>query len=154
MKIRHSREEVIRRTVLEFQALDDFVSRISAEDWARPLGRPESKDPWTVKDALAHITYWKAGVARSIRKQRRPPEERGLQLNDINHLVYTRWHDRSPQEVLDWHRQVQEDVLAALREAPEAYFTAKDHAPQWPYDLTGHSTEHRVKDIQRALNRE
>lgn len=154
MKIRHSREEVIRRTVLEFQALDDFVSRISAEDWARPLGRPESKDPWTVKDALAHITYWKAGVARSIRKQRRPPEERGLQLNDINHLVYTRWHDRSPQEVLDWHRQVQEDVLAALREAPDEYFTAKDHAPQWPYDLTGHSIEHRVKDIQRALNRE
>ena len=147
----HSREEVIERTKLEFELLDHLVTNLTNEDWERPLIRPETKDPWTVKDALAHITHWKADVARSIRKQRRPPEERGLPWNEANHLIYLRWRDRSPQEVLAWHRQVQEDVLAALREAPEEWFSGREHNPEWPRDLDGHSSYHRVKDIERAL---
>ncbi|MGE5221731.1 MAG: hypothetical protein ACM3PY_04795, partial [Omnitrophica WOR_2 bacterium] len=104
--MRHTREEVIEREVREFELLDNLLAGLSTEDWERLLPRPETKDPWTVKDALAHITHWKADVARSARRQRRPPEERGLATNDGNHLVYMRWRDRSPQEVLDWHRQV------------------------------------------------
>jgi hypothetical protein len=104
-----------------------------------------------VKDALAHITHWKADVARSARGQRQPPEERGLNESDGNHLIFVRWHDRSPKEVLNWHRRVQEDVLAAMREAPEKWFSAKDRKSEWPYDLDGHSSYHRVKDIERAL---
>jgi len=111
----HTREEVIERVTREFETLDRLVSGFSVEDWRRSLSRPETKDPWTVKDALAHITHWKANTLRAIRKQPRPPEERGLQLNDLNHLVYQRWHDRSPQDVLAWHRQTQEELLAALR---------------------------------------
>ena len=113
--------------------------------------RPESKEPWMVKDALAHITYWRADVARSARGRRRPPEERGLGENDANHLIYMRWRDRSPQEVLAWHRQVQVDVLAALREAPEEWFSDRERRPEWPYDLDVHSAYHRIKDIKRAL---
>jgi hypothetical protein len=104
-----------------------------------------------VKDALAHITHWKADVIRSIRGGHRPPEERGLNWTDGNRLVYLRWRDRSPQEVLAWHRQVHEDTLAALRAAPEQWFTGRDRAPEWPNDLAGHSAYHRVKDIQQAL---
>jgi len=148
----HTREEVIERTIREFETLDQLVANLKNEDWNRLLLRPESKDPWTVKDALAHITHWKADVARSIRKQRRPLEERGLNINDSNHLIYLRWHDRSPKEVLAWHRQVQEDVLAALKAAPEDYFGAKERNSQWPFDLDGHSAYHRVKDIERALS--
>ncbi len=149
--MRHKREEVIQRVIHEFEQLDRLVAGLSDEQWQRRLPRSETKDPWTVKDSLAHITHWKADTARSIRKQRRPPEERGLNTNEGNHLVYMRWRDRSPQEVLAWHRQVQEDVLKALREAPEEYFSAKERNPQWPGDLDGHSTEHRVKDIEQAL---
>jgi hypothetical protein len=104
-----------------------------------------------VKDALAHITHWKANMARSIRKQPVPPEERGLAITEGNRLIYLRWRDRSPQEVLAWHRRVQEDVLAALSEAPDEWFSGKERTPQWPFDLDGHSTAHRVKDIERAL---
>jgi hypothetical protein len=104
-----------------------------------------------VKDALTHITHWKADVARSVRGQRRPSEERGLNTNDGNHLVYMRWRDRSPQEVLAWHRQVEEDVLAALRAAPEEWFSGRERRQEWPYDLEHHSTYHRIKDIERAL---
>jgi hypothetical protein len=149
--MRHTREEVIERTLREFEVLDRLVAGLSDEDWERLPPRAEGKDPWTVKDALVHITYWKADVARSARGQRRPPEARGLGTRDHNHLIYMRWRDRSPQEVLAWHRQVQEDVLAALREAPEAWFSGKEHKPWWPFDLGGHSAAHRVRDIERVL---
>jgi hypothetical protein len=149
--MRHNREEVIERTIREFELLDHLVASLTNEDWERLLLRPEAKEPWTVKDALAHITHWKADVVRSARRQRRPPEERGLQENDANHLIFMRWRDRSPQEVLAWHRQVQEDVLAALKAVPEEWFSGRERRPEWPFDLDGHSTHHRVKDIERAL---
>jgi len=149
--MRHNRDEVIERIIREFELLDQLVANLADEEWERRLPRSETKDPWTVKDALAHVTHWKADVVRSIRKQRRPPEERGLQYTPANHLIYMRWRDRSPQEVLAWHRQVHEDVLAALREAPEEWFSGKDRGPEFPFDLTGHSTNHRVKDIERAV---
>jgi len=152
--MRHSREEVIQRTIQEFELLDHLVANLTGEEWNRPVPRPESKDPWTVKDALAHITHWKADVARSIRRQRVPVEERGLGINEGNHLVYLRWHDRSPQEVLAWHRQAHKDVLAALQEAPEEWFSGKERRPDWPGDLDGHSTYHRVRDLEEALKRE
>ena len=148
----HTRKEVTQRIKQEFRRLDRLVAGLSAEDWTRPVPRPEAKAPWTVKDALAHITYWKANTARSVRKQRRPPEERGLSVNEGNQLVYLRWRDRTPQEVLDWHRQVQADVLAALKAAPDEWFSARERSPQWPFDVDGHSAEHRVKDIERALD--
>jgi hypothetical protein len=69
----HNREEVIERTIREFELLDHLVANLTKEEWEQPLLRPETKDPWTVKDALAHITHWKADVARSARRQRRPP---------------------------------------------------------------------------------
>jgi len=149
--MRHNRDEVIERTIQEFERLDHLVAGLSDEDWVRPLIRPETKDPWTVKDALAHITHWKADAARSARGQRRPPEERGLQENEANHLIYLRWRDRPPQEVLAWHRQVQEEVLAALRGAPDKWFSGRERRQEWPYDLDGHSAYHRVRDIERAL---
>ncbi len=152
--MRHTRKEVIRRTIHEFERLDQLVANLTDEQWHRLVPRPEPKDPWTVKDALAHITHWKADIARSIRHQPRPAEERGLNVNKGNRLIYLRWHDRSPQEVLAWHRQTQEDVLAALREAPDEYFSGKDRNPQWPFDLEGHSESHRIKDIERALSGE
>jgi hypothetical protein len=151
--MRHNRDEVIARTIREYELLDQLMENLSDEDWNRLLIRPETKDPWTVKDALAHITHWKADVARSARGQRRPAEERGLGENEANHLIYMRWHDRSPQEVLAWHRQVQADVLVALRGAPDEWFSGKERKPEWPYDLESHSAIHREKDIERALAR-
>jgi len=148
--MRHTREEVIARTTREFELLDRLVANLTEEGWGRLLIRPETKDPWTVKDALAHITHWKADVVRSSRKQRRPVEERGLETNAANHLIYLRWHDRPSQEVLAWHRQVQQDLLSALRAAPEGWFSGRDRRAEWPYDLEGHSTYHRVRDIGRA----
>jgi len=151
--MRHTRALVIKRTKREFELLDRLVAKLSAADWKRPLPRRETKDPWTVKDALAHITYWKADMARRARGLPPPPEERGLNINQGNRLVYLRWRRRSPKEVLAWHRKVQEDVLAALRAAPAEWFSRKGRGPDWPYDLDGHSADHRVRDIERAVTK-
>ena len=149
--MRHTRAEVIERTIQEFERLDRLVGDLTDEEWNRALARPETKDPWTVKDALAHITHWKADTVRKIRKQPIPAEEKGLNWTDGNRLIYMRWRDRSPQEVLAWHRQVQADALAALRAAPDAWFSGRERKPEWPFDLDGHSSCHRVNDIKDAL---
>lgn len=147
----HTREEVIERAEREFALLEELVAALSDEAWALPLKRSESKDPWTVKDALAHITYWKEGVGISARGERRPPDERGLAWNEINNLIYTRWRGRSPREVLAWHRQVHAEVLAALKSAPEAWYSGRKRGKDWPSDLDGHSSRHRTKDIEQAV---
>ena len=71
------------------------------------------------------------------------------QETEANHLIYLRWRDSSPQEVLTWHRQVQEGLLDALRTAPEGWYNDKARRPEWPFDLDGHSAYHRVKDYER-----
>jgi hypothetical protein len=149
--MKHSREEVIERTKREFMRLDQLLEGLREEDWDLLVPRPEGKDPWTVKDALAHISHWKADVIRSIHRKRRPAVQRALSETEANHLIYTQWHKRSWQEVLAWHRQVQEKLLQALRTAPENWFSGRERRPEWPYDLDGHSAFHRSRDIERAL---
>jgi hypothetical protein len=151
--MRHTRRAVIQRTIQEYKRLDKLLAGLSDAGWARPVPRSESKDPWTIKDTVAHITHWKADAARSARGERIPPEERGLGESAGNRLIYERWRDKPPREVLAWHRQVQADVLATLRAAPDKWFTGRDRRPIWPYDLDGHSADHRVKDIEQALEK-
>jgi hypothetical protein len=148
--MRHTRNEVLKRTISEFKLLDRLVSKLTLEEWKRPLLRSETKDPWTVKDALAHITHWKEDAARSAKGLPRPPLTK-LNVTDGNHRVYVHWRNRSPKEVLAWHRQVQKKVLAVLKELPDDWFTGKERRSEWPFDLDGHSEYHRVKDIERAL---
>jgi hypothetical protein len=149
--MRHTRAEVIKRANREFRLLDKLVAGLAAAEWKKAVPRAETKDPWTVKDVLAHITHWKEGVTLSARGERRPREESRLNITDGNRLVYRRWRGRSAREVLLWHRKVHVDLLAALRAAPDRWYSRRDRGPDWPFDLDGHSAEHRVKDIQRAL---
>ncbi len=149
--MRHQREEVIERTVSEFEQLDRLIANLTDAEWNLLVPRPETKDPWTVKDAVAHITHWKADVVRKAMRMPVPPEERGLNINAGNHLIYLRWHARPTQEVLAWHRQVQHEMLATLKQAPQAWFSGRERKADWPYDLDGHSAYHRTKDIERVL---
>lgn len=149
----HTREEVIHRVIEEFEQLDRLVGSLTDEEWNKPVPRPESKDPWTVKDTLAHITHWKADTIRKARRQRVPPEEKGLNWTDGNRLIYLRWRDIPPREVLAWHRQVQADALAVLRAAPESWFHNRERREEWPFDLDGHSSYHRINDIEAALKK-
>jgi hypothetical protein len=149
--MRHTKKEVVDRTRREFARLDRLVARLRPADWKRRVPRPPTRDPWTVKDALAHIVYWKEHTARVIRGERRLPEMRGLDVSRINRLVYERWRDRRPAEVVAYHRQVHRDVLRTLAGTPAEWFGRRERSAQWPLDFDGHSADHRVKDIEAAL---
>ena len=69
--MRHTRAGVVERTQREFEALDALVAGLQPADWARLVPRPETRDPWTLKDALVHIVYWKAHSARAFRGEKR-----------------------------------------------------------------------------------
>lgn len=149
--MRHQRQEVVTRTKAEFARLDRLVQRLTPADWRKRVPRPEAKDPWTVKDALAHIVYWKQHSARVFRGERRVPEMRGLDVSAINAIVYERWRRRPPREVQAYHRQVHEEVLRTLAERPDDWFSARERGKEWPGDFDGHSTHHRVKDMEAAI---
>lgn len=149
--MRHKKRDVIARTRREFAILDRLVKRLRAADWKRLVPRPAARDPWTVKDALAHIVYWKEHSARVFRGERRLPEMRGLDVNAINRLIYRRWRRRQPRELVAWHRQVQKDVMKTLAANPPAWFSRRDRSPKWPLDFDAHSADHRRDDIEAAL---
>jgi hypothetical protein len=149
--MRHTSKDVITRTSKEFRALDRLVLRLKPTDWRRRVPRPETKDPWTVKDTLAHILYWKEHSARVFRGEKRPRELRGLDGEQINAMIYHRWRNRRPAELVAWHRRIQDDVIRTLQARPEEWFTAKERGASWPGDFDGHSAWHRVRDIEAAL---
>jgi len=149
--VRHTKREVLARTRREFAILDRLVSRLGPADWKRRAPRPPGRDPWVVKDALAHIVYWKEHSARVFRGERRLPEMRGLDVNEINQLVYRRWRRRAPRELVMWHRRVQREVLETLAKNPPAWFSRRQRSPAWPLDFDGHSADHRRLDIEAVL---
>src|SRR5262245_54913168 len=150
--MRHTRQQVLARTRREFAGLDRLVKRLRPADWRRRVPRPPTRDPWTVQDALVHIVYWKSHTLRVMRGERRPPEMRGLDVSQINRLVYLRWRRRRPAAVVAWHRRVHAEVLRTLARTPAPWFSRREHAATWPADLDGHSMTHRVKDIEAALS--
>src|SRR5207249_5647969 len=151
-EMRHSKKDVIARTRREFAALDRLVARLRPADWKRRVPRPPTRDPWTVKDALAHIVYWTEHSARVFRGERRLPEMRGLDVNQINRLVYRRWRHRRSGELLAWHRRVHADVLKTLARNLEEGFGRRQRSPQWPLDFDWHSAAHRMNDIEAELS--
>jgi hypothetical protein len=150
----HTRQSVLERVTSEFTLLDEAVRNLSAADWKRPVGRPESKDPWTLKDALAHILVWKDDTARIFRREKRSAERAALaklNINDSNHRIYEQLKDRPLKDVLAWHRDSQAQLVEAISNAPDTWFERRGRKEWWPWDAVGHSAEHRVKDLEPAL---
>lgn len=147
----HTRKEVVDRTIKEFATLDALVRRLSPRDLATPMGfSPAARDRWTVKDALAHVTFWKADIGRKALAVRRSAEERAAMRVDPNHYIYLRWRRRSAKDVVAWHRRVHKELLAALNTAPETWFSKHKPSSGWPYDVDRHLAQHR-QDIEKAL---
>jgi hypothetical protein len=146
--VRHARDEVIARAIREFALLDALVAQFATADWARPVPRPETDDPWTAKDALAHITAHKERLAIEARggPPGRPP---GVGVHAYNHEIYEVWRDLAPADVIERHRAAHADILAALRDAPAGWFDQERTRP-WPAAIDGHSAGHRVRDLTPA----
>ena len=53
--MRHTRQDVVERTEREYERLDRLISSLAPGEWAKRVPRPETRDPWTVKDAIATL---------------------------------------------------------------------------------------------------
>ena len=152
--MRYTRADVLEREAREHAALERLLANLRAGDWARLVPRPETRDPWTVKDAVAHILHWKQHTVRRIRGFKAPAEERGLTITESNRRVYERWRERPVKEMLAWHHQVHAEAVAALNELPEDWFTRRERGPDWLGDLHSHVAAHRRRDLEPALSGE
>lgn len=150
--VRHSRAEVEARAIREHRELDALARRLRPAEWDLLVPRRVASDPWTVKDAFAHVVFWKSWSARVIRGERPPEVFRGLHAHRVNRIVWADWRDASVDAVLAWHERVQRDVLAAIDGRGEAWFGSRPRSPFWPADFESHSAEHRLRDIEAALN--
>src|ERR1700730_3960748 len=133
--MRYTRADVLEREAREHEALERLLANLRAGDWARLVQRPETRDPWTVKDAVAHILHWKQHTVRRIRGFKAPAEERGLTITESNRRVYERWRQRPVKEMLGWHHQVPAEGVAALHERPAGRGTSSPPSAgshEWP----------------------
>ncbi len=46
--MRHTREEVIKRTIQEFKRLDHLVNNLTDEDWDLSTGLPRTLPSWKI----------------------------------------------------------------------------------------------------------
>ncbi|MEX2393040.1 MAG: hypothetical protein WD826_01040, partial [Actinomycetota bacterium] len=150
-----------------------------------PMGfTPEAIDPWRVADAIAHVAHYKArvvqrlvhdGSTQAIDKKMNaycdPDKWDDLQAADLvyhsmdaftrrrhgrNHLVYERWRDASPKQILSWHRFVHRYVMTKLAKAPASWFDNAGRGPRLSYPALGaiaHHSDTHLKDIDHALRR-
>ena len=173
-----TREDVIAQTVDAYERLDRVLDTVPKRDLAKPmLFSADSIDPWRVKDAVAHVTHYKARVVHRLTKDwpddywaseawdELESSDRTLATMDArtrrrhgrNHLVYVRWRDASIDEVLAWHRRVHKHVVSTLAKGPETWFSteARRGSPRLSNEAVAalgvHSDQH-LRDIRRALD--
>jgi hypothetical protein len=176
-----SRDAVINATVAAFRRLDDVLGVVRPSALETPmLFASESIDAWRIKDAVAHVTHYKARAVHRLIKGRAkevperdldgywaPEEWAALEAADhvlprldartrrrhgLNHLVYERWRDRSAREVLAWHRRVHEHVVSVLRDGPDEWFGPSGRLPRVAVGELAHHLDTHLRDIRRALS--
>lgn len=150
-KVTPTKVATIARVSAEYRSLDRLVRRMGPADFRRLVFRSETRESWTAKDALAHITAWKWNMQRALAKEPRPPGPRARTVAEANSRIYRGWHRRSAADVVADHRSAQAATLRTLRALPDEYFAGRTRSARWPFDLVGHSAEHRVRHIERAL---
>ena len=157
--MKHGRASVIRRVEAEQRALDRILRALGSAGLRRRVFSSETRESWTAKDALAHVTAWKWGVYRAMwrylppaaRRVEPPPRPAGRGVIERNAAIWRRWHRRPAREVLADHRACHTALRRALRALPDEFFSGRDRSPQWPFDAVGHVAEHRRKHLERLL---
>jgi len=88
------------------------------------LLEPGAEGSWSVKDVLAHITYWDEVAARYLEgalKGERPAKSKysGLDTDEYNEALYQDNKDRSLDDLLQWSARTHERVISAVEQLSE-----------------------------------
>ena len=108
--------EKVRAARAEWEAL---LAEIDPER----SSEPGVTGDWSIKDIVAHISFWERTVLDGLRTG-----ERGLQgeLDEINERVFLANRDRPLDELLAEERETYQQLLAAIEALPEDELSAPD----------------------------
>ncbi|MCH8814238.1 MAG: ClbS/DfsB family four-helix bundle protein [Chloroflexi bacterium] len=112
-----TKAELPKRIETARAALDDLIAGLSDDQ----LVAPAPNGGWSVKDHLAHLSAWEAGIAALLRRR---PRYLAMQLDaetylntdtdGLNAIIYQRNKDRSLEDVRADLSHAQRRLLEAL----------------------------------------
>jgi hypothetical protein len=100
---------------------------------------------WSLKDHIAHVTYWREVATRRLQSvvtggEAPPPDDDFLQTND---LVFRRHRDDPWEKVLRWAYSTQEALIAAVESLDDeqlsdpGHYAWTDGRPLWQHIALG-----------------
>jgi hypothetical protein len=130
-----NKSELLERMEQARTRLEQAIGRLSEAQLT--TSQPDSG--WTIKDHLAHLAAWEAGIAALLQRQPRW-EAMGVdeataenhEMDDLNDIIYRQQKDRSLAEVKAYFDAAHRQMLAALNRLsdeelfkPYAYYEGK-----------------------------
>jgi uncharacterized protein (TIGR03083 family) len=120
-----NKAELLARITQSRTALEQALSQLSEAQW-----QATDAAGWTVKDHLAHLATWEAGIAALLQHQPRwaamgldEATVENYEMDDMNAVLYQQHRDRSLDEVRVYFQETHRQLLAALnRLSDEALF--------------------------------
>jgi uncharacterized protein (TIGR03083 family) len=139
---------IVGKVSAGYAAFDAVIAMLSLDD----LDVPVLAGGWSVKDVLAHVTFWQLRLLRLLDDEvlpfSLPGEDEQAALNRINAEVYSQNRDRPASEILAAYRVSRDRVLAELRAKPEALLL--QHLDPIRWNTWEHCEEHAAS-IQEWL---
>lgn len=141
--VQKQRADLSRRSREEHERLEAILATLSDE---RMLEPGVTEDNWSVKDHLAHLTWWEQRVIRVLARGEPDPLD-GMPVdihntNAINAYVYAQNRDRPLAEVRIAFDASYQEMLRLIETAPDDLPTER-----WGWidgNAAGHYEEHRV----------
>jgi len=119
--VRQRREDLLQRAREAHTQLEALLATFSDEEQSRP----GVTDGWSVKDHLAHLTWWEQRVIRMLSGEPDPidafPGEHKSE-DDINAYVFAQNHARSLADVRAAFDDSYEEMLQLIATAPDDVF--------------------------------
>jgi uncharacterized protein (TIGR03083 family) len=144
------KQELLHLIRTEHDALDATVAPLAVEQ----LTAPSLADGWSVKDVLAHITWWEQQMLLKLRgvhmELHREDEEWAETIKRVNAQVFEDLHARPLPDVLTAYGRSYAEVLAAVEALEEADLADLDLWNHIACDSYEHYAEH-LQDLRRVL---
>jgi hypothetical protein len=121
--IPQNKAELMARIKQAWVTLEQTVGQLSNDQ----LTGPRDDSGWSVKDHLAHVTAWEQSLLALLEVRNRDAavgldvaHDEGMDVDDVNAIIFQRNRDRSLRDVLAALRQSHAQVLAALARLTDA----------------------------------
>lgn len=154
------KEEVLDSVRREHEALAHTLARLNAAQMTTPGLYADENPDWTVKDSLAHITWWEQSVfgwlGHEFAVPRSPIPEGANGDDEINRYIFEGNRERSLDDVLNSFNHSYNELVSALQAASEEQLnqprkSAPDGPPLWEI-IPGNTYEHYQIHNQSILD--